>query len=45
VTKEGLERLSPIIDVISEVEGFDAHWNTIKQRLTKGKRLWKQNLF
>ena len=42
VTKEGLESLSPIIDVISEVEGLDAHWNTIEQRLQKGERLWKK---
>ena len=42
VTKEGLESLAPIIDVISEVEGLDAHWNTIEQRLQKGTRLWKK---
>src|SRR3989344_3763797 len=42
VTKEGLRSLSSIIDVISEVEGLDAHWNTIEQRLQKGKRLWQK---
>ena len=42
VTRNGLESLAPIIDVISEVEGLDAHWNTIEQRLKKGKRLWKK---
>ena len=42
VTKEGLESLSPIIDVISQVEGLDAHWNTVEQRLKKGVRLWKK---
>lgn len=41
-TKNGLKSLAPIIDVISEVEGLDAHWNTIEQRLQKGKRLWKK---
>lgn len=43
VTKEGLETLAPIIDVISEVEGLDAHWNTVEQRLQKGERLWKKD--
>lgn len=42
VTREGLESLAPIIDVMSEVEGLDAHWNTIEQRLEKGGRLWKK---
>lgn len=36
VTKDGLKKLAPIIQTISEVEELDAHWNTIKQRLQKG---------
>ena len=35
VTKEGMKSLAPIIETISGVEGLDAHWNTIKQRLQK----------
>ncbi|MDE2026637.1 MAG: histidinol dehydrogenase, partial [Patescibacteria group bacterium] len=35
VTKKGLVSLAPIIETISGVEGLDAHWNTIKQRLQK----------
>lgn len=33
LTKEGLERLTPIIEALSRVEGLDGHWNSIKQRL------------
>jgi len=42
VTRKSLENLAPIIDVMSEVEGLDAHWNTIEQRLQRGSRLWKK---
>ena len=34
LTREGLEkRLAPIIRVLSAVEGLDAHWNSVEQRL------------
>lgn len=43
VTKKGLEKLAPIIDVLSQVEGLDAHWNTVSIRLNRKERLWKKN--
>jgi len=33
ITKNGLKTLNPIIRKISEVEGFDAHYNSVKVRL------------
>lgn len=33
VTREGLKYLAPIMKPIAQVEGFDAHWNSIQQRL------------
>ncbi len=33
VTREGLQRLAPIMKPIVLVEGLDAHWNSIQQRL------------
>ena len=33
VTREGLEQLAPIMEPIARVEGLDAHWNSVKQRL------------
>lgn len=35
VTEEGLRSLAPIIETLSQVEGLDAHWNSINQRLNK----------
>ncbi|MEK7450983.1 MAG: histidinol dehydrogenase [Patescibacteria group bacterium] len=35
VTKEGLRNLSHIMESIVKVEGLDAHWNSVKQRLRK----------
>jgi histidinol dehydrogenase len=35
VTKKGLKSLAPIIKGLSTVEGFDAHYNSIQQRLNK----------
>lgn len=35
VTEKGLQQLSPIIKGVSGVEGFDAHWNSVRQRLPK----------
>ncbi len=35
VTEEGLRSLAPIIETLSQVEGLDAHWNSVKQRLNK----------
>ncbi|MDP2585744.1 MAG: histidinol dehydrogenase [Candidatus Levybacteria bacterium] len=34
-TTEGLRNLAPIIKGISKVEGLDAHWNSVEQRLGK----------
>ncbi|MBI4091615.1 MAG: histidinol dehydrogenase [Candidatus Levybacteria bacterium] len=33
VTREALEHLAQIMEPIVEVEGLDAHWNSVKQRL------------
>lgn len=35
VTREGLQRLAPIIKTLSSVEGLDAHWNAIEVRIKK----------
>lgn len=35
MTKDGLRSLSTIIETISTVEGLDAHWNSVRQRLRK----------
>ena len=42
LTKEGLENLEEIVDVISGIEKLDAHWNSVNIRINKKKRLWDQ---
>lgn len=42
LTKEGLENLEEIVDVVSGIEKLDAHWNSINVRINKKKRLWDQ---
>lgn len=42
LTKEGLENLEEIVDVISGIEKLDAHWNSVNVRINKKKRLWNQ---
>ncbi len=42
LTKEGLENLEEIVDVVSGIEKLDAHWNSINVRINKPKRLWDE---
>lgn len=42
LTKEGLENLEEIVDVVSGIEKLDAHWNSVNVRINKKKRLWDQ---
>lgn len=42
VTKEGLQNLEEIIDVVSGIETLDAHWNSVNVRIDKKKRLWDE---
>ncbi|MBI4067393.1 histidinol dehydrogenase [Candidatus Gottesmanbacteria bacterium] len=42
LTKDGLENLADIVDVISGIEKLDAHWNSVNKRLKKGDRLWQK---
>lgn len=42
LTKEGLENLEEIVDVVSGIEKLDAHWNSINVRINKKKRLWDE---
>jgi histidinol dehydrogenase len=42
LTKEGLENLEEIVDVVSGIEKLDAHWNSVNVRLNKTKRLWDE---
>ena len=42
LTKEGLENLEEIVDVISGIEQLDAHWNSVNIRINKKKRLWNE---
>jgi histidinol dehydrogenase len=35
ITKEGIEKLEPIVKELSAVEGFDGHYNSVKVRLDK----------
>jgi len=35
ITKEGIEKLEPIVREISAVEGLDGHYNSVKVRLNK----------
>lgn len=38
LTKEGLENLEEIVDVVSGIEKLDAHWNSVNVRINKKKR-------
>ncbi len=40
LTREGLENLEEIIDVVSGIEKLDAHWNSVNVRINKKQRLW-----
>lgn len=42
VTKEGLQNLEEIVDVVSGIEKLDAHWNSINVRIKKKRRLWDE---
>jgi histidinol dehydrogenase len=42
LTKEGLENLEEIVDVVSGIEKLDAHWNSVNVRINKKKRLWDE---
>ncbi|OGG27344.1 histidinol dehydrogenase [Candidatus Gottesmanbacteria bacterium RIFCSPLOWO2_01_FULL_39_12b] len=42
ITREGLENLEEIVDVVSGIEKLDAHWNSVNVRINKKKRLWDQ---
>ncbi|HSW97511.1 MAG TPA: histidinol dehydrogenase [Candidatus Saccharimonadales bacterium] len=42
LTKEGLENLEEIVDVVSGIEKLDAHWNSVNIRINKKKRLWSE---
>ena len=39
LTKEGLQNLEEIVDVVSGIESLDGHWNSINVRINKKKRL------
>lgn len=38
LTKEGLGDLAEIVDVVSGIEGLDAHWNSVAVRFKNNKR-------
>ncbi len=40
LTKEGLENLEEIVDVVSGIEKLDAHWNSVNVRINKKQRIW-----
>src|SRR3989344_8591770 len=42
LTREGLDNLEEIVDVVSGIEKLDAHWNSINVRIKKKKRLWDE---
>ena len=42
LTREGLENLEEIVDVVSGIEKLDAHWNSVNVRLNKPARLWDE---
>lgn len=42
LTREGLENLEEIVDVVSGIEKLDAHWNSVNVRINKPKRLWDE---
>ena len=42
LTREGLENLEEIVDVVSGIEQLDAHWNSVNVRINKEKRLWDE---
>lgn len=43
LTKEGLENLEEIVDVVSGIEKLDAHWNSVNVRINKKRRLWNES--
>ncbi len=51
LTKQGLENLEEIVDVVSNIEKLDAHWNSVNVRINKSstdsvrdkkKRVWEE---
>lgn len=42
LTKEGLENLEEIVDVVSGIEKLDAHWNSVNVRINKKERIWDE---
>ena len=42
LTREGLDNLEEIVDVVSGIEKLDAHWNSVNVRINKEKRLWDE---
>lgn len=42
LTKEGLENLEEIVDVVSGIEKLDAHWNSVNVRINKKTRYYDQ---
>jgi histidinol dehydrogenase len=42
LTREGLENLEEIVDVVSGIEKLDAHWNSVNVRINKEQRLWDE---
>jgi histidinol dehydrogenase len=42
LTREGLQNLEDIVDVVSGIEKLDAHWNSVNVRLNKPQRLWDE---
>ncbi len=42
LTKEGLQNLEEIVDLVSGIETLDAHWNSVNVRIHKKKRLWER---
>ncbi len=41
LTKEGLENLAEIVDVVSGIEKLDAHWNSVNVRLNQKRRVYE----
>ncbi|MEP7166502.1 MAG: histidinol dehydrogenase [Candidatus Woesebacteria bacterium] len=41
LTKEGLENLAEIVDVVSGIEKLDAHWNSVNVRLNQKRRKYE----
>mgnify|MGYP001581569144 CR=1 FL=1 len=42
LTKEGLENLAEIVDVVSNIEKLDAHWNSVNVRLNQKRRIYEK---